>query len=318
MTMTYPTDTEQLAAALNLTVGGLKTRFFRAQKLGLVTPPFSQKELRADQVTALVSSLASDEANDEAETERLEKLETERLAKLETERLDKLETERLAKLETERLAKLETERLDKIHSDFLEQKKQRLETEFNNAKTPETHAQTIDRQPITAFVSGTGAAHIPAIETNELATETVRETEPTLETTPSVKYNKVPLGIFCFVMCLINLLVFVPKNWDAQPHIFTATFVICAIPCWMEYRFASILLAIETRNLSSSFLRLLRHQWMSLAVLVPAMLFQEFNLFELTWDVVKPDLNPNHGGLPYFMTVFQLYGLIETVNMQKK
>jgi hypothetical protein len=72
------------------------------------------------------------------------------------------------------------------------------------------------------------------------------------------------------------------------------------------------------RDLTQSFLKLLRSQWMALGVLIPAMLFQGFNLFELTWDVVNPVQNPNHIGLPFFMTVFQLYGLIETVNMQKK
>ncbi len=306
MTMTYPTNTEQLAAALNLSFGGLKTRFFRALKQGILTGPFSQKELRDDQVSVLVSLVANETSGEteteRLETERLERLETERLAKLETERLAKLETERLAKLETERLTKLETERLAKLETERLAkletERLAKLETEHSNSET---------------------VRETPPVSTPPIAeTQNTEGGSSAAEMVGAAKYNKVPLGIFCFVMCVINMLVFVPKNWDAQPHLFTATFIICAIPCWMEYRFASILLAIETRNLSSSFLRLLRHQWMSLAVLVPAMFFQGFNLFELTWDVVRPVENPNHIALPYFMTVFQLYGLIETVNMQKK
>ena len=130
-------------------------------------------------------------------------------------------------------------------------------------------------------------------------------------------YNKVPLGVFCVVMFIINCFVFVRKNWAADLTIFYATFLICAIPCWMEFRFGSILLTIEHKELKNSFLKLLRHQWTSLIVLIPAMGFQSFNVFELCWDVVNPASNPNHIAMPYFITVFQLYGLIETVNMQK-
>ena len=146
--------------------------------------------------------------------------------------------------------------------------------------------------------------------TEHNATETAQDA-----TTHKKRVNKMPLALFCFSLFFINALVIVPKNYGEKWETMIGAWLICAIVPYIEFRYSAILLEIENVRSMRDFLSFLSNEWVALAVLIPAMLFQASDVYELAEKVLKAE--GWRQLMPYFIAFsYQFYGLLETVNLE--
>jgi len=195
--------------------------------------------------------------------------------------------------------------------------RERLETQvkrlFDNGQSLET--KLIERERLETALKR--QLEDSQIELKRFETE-VKQIE-TVET-PTI-YDKRALFFFCSILVVINALVILPPNLGKSWDIILGSVIVCFLAPFVEFKYSAILIEIWDKlkkgELREGVLKHLYKEWFAVTLLLPAMIFQSRDVFQLVYKVL------NVTGIeivfPVFIAFsFQLYGLMQTLHLPKQ